>query len=611
MNTLKIKDLYVGKPDAKDEIGFDGVEGFVNSVVIPETFNIDGLLHKDACFITGYKGTGKTALLFYLDYSIREKDPCACCSFIFFKDEFTEAKKREMESYSKRILSSITFGNEILLNNTDFEHIWRWLFFKRIVSDNEEYSDNLFVNNKEWEDFKNIVDKIKAPIDKKRSIIPEKLKLAVPVKDPYTQTEIAPSIEVDFSETKENENYLKFVELLDEAEEKLGCLTRTDVPYFIFVDELEAYYGDQQVFKRDLCFIRDLIFTVKRLNGIFKSFSTKTKVICSARTEIINAIFRFTVSKEMNKVTGGFEVPLIWNYSNTTSYYHPIIQVLLKRIYMCEDLDELDYKDIYNRWFPEKIHDIEPANYILNNGWNKPRDIVRLIYSAQNSIKCNETVFNQAVFDAIRKKYSSDSLAEIKEEMRALYTTENIDTIVTCFTGFKTIFSVNQLKERVKQYYSDSVIDIHFTQVLQDLYRLGFIGNYLPSSKTYRWQHKGDEGLIISDEWRFIVHYALHSALSLSGKQDYGFSQNAEPETGDMVNVVVTGGNRYYALVEFERFGRLYKGSIFCKNLNMGYVNHVLGVVNVGDEYRAQILDYNEQHKRWNLTLDFEHPKEE
>ena len=610
MNSVKIKDIYVGKPDAKDEIDFDGIEGFVDSVVIPETFNIESLLNKDACFITGYKGTGKTALLFYLDYLVKQNAPHSCTSFIFFKDEYTETKKQELEGYSKRIISSITFDTDTLVDNTDFEHILRWLFFKRIVSDNEDYSNNLFVDNECWQDFKSIVDKIKAPTDRKRSIIPNKISISAPIKDPVSMVEVSPGFEVDFGDLKNSPNYSLFISLLDQAEEKLGATTRTDTPYYIFVDELEAYYGDEKIFKRDLCFIRDLIFTVKRLNGIFKKIGSKTKVVCSARTEIINAIYRFIVSKELNKVTGGFEVPLIWNYNNTTSYQHPIIQVLLKRIYMCEDKQVLDYKDIYNRWFPELIHGIEPANYILNNAWNKPRDIVRLIASCQNTIKCNEGVFNQSVFDAMRKKYSSDSLAEIKEEMRALYKTSEIDTIISCFTGYKTTFSVRQLKERISTLYTDNVLTNRFDEVIQDLYRLGFLGNYLPSSKTYRWQHKGDEGVIVSDEWRLMVHYALHGALSLSSIQDYSISRTTEVEIGDMVNAIVTKVCHSNVLVEFERFGRKYTGSIFIANLNMGWIDSLYDVVYVGDEFRAQIKGYNPKYKSWDLTLDYVKPEE-
>src|SRR5690554_6540848 len=133
---LTIKDIYVGKPDAKDEIGFDGIEGFVKSFVIPDTFNINGLLHGNKYFITGYKGTGKTALLFYLEYLLKKETPYACSALIFFKDEFTETKKQDLEGFSKRIMSSITIENDTMLANTDFEYIWRWLFFKRIVADN-------------------------------------------------------------------------------------------------------------------------------------------------------------------------------------------------------------------------------------------------------------------------------------------------------------------------------------------------------------------------------------------------------------------------------------------------------------------------------------------
>ena len=108
-SNIKIKDIYVGRPDAKDEIHFDGIEDFVNSYVIPESYDIEGLLNGNHCFITGYKGTGKTALLFYLEYLVKKKKPYACTSFIFFKDGLTETQKQELEGYSKRISSSVAF----------------------------------------------------------------------------------------------------------------------------------------------------------------------------------------------------------------------------------------------------------------------------------------------------------------------------------------------------------------------------------------------------------------------------------------------------------------------------------------------------------------------
>ena len=38
MHEIKIKDIYAGKPDAKDEIDFGGLEEFIKTYVVAETF---------------------------------------------------------------------------------------------------------------------------------------------------------------------------------------------------------------------------------------------------------------------------------------------------------------------------------------------------------------------------------------------------------------------------------------------------------------------------------------------------------------------------------------------------------------------------------------------
>lgn len=449
------------------------------------------------------------------------------------------------------------------------------------------------------------MSRIKAPSNIKKTIIPPKIKLSMPCKDPISQVEIAPEIEVDFQNNKSDIAYNQFITIIDEAEQMFANVERTDVPYYIFVDELEAYYGDLNIFKRDLCLIRDLIFTVKRINGLFKNISDNTKIICSVRTEIIKSISRFIVTKEMNKVISGFEVPLIWDYNNTTSFHHPIMQILLKRIAICEeniDENEISSKEIYRKWFPEQIHMIEPANYILNNSWFKPRDIVRLITSAQNSIESGSECFSQAVFNSCQKKYSLDSLAEICEEMRALYTSEEIDVIISCFTGFRTIFSISQLKERINNLYSNTIISKKFTEVIEDLYRLGFLGNYLPASKTYRWQHKGDDHVILSDEWRLMIHHALQSALSIGRKQDFGLNNNTPPQIGDVVEVTVYNINCSFAFVYFYKGNKKYSGVIHISQFSDLFIEKITDYVDYNDVFLATIIAYDSNHQNWQLS---------
>lgn len=604
MKNITIKDIYSGKPDAKDEVSFEGISGFIKTFIVPQNSDLESLLTGNHCFISGYKGTGKTALLFYLDNLARERDSSACSSFIFFKEEYAELKNEEIDKFSKRGLSSITIDTDTLLNNSEFEYIWRWLFFKRIVADNENFHEGLFIDNEYWSQFKSIVAKIKGPINIKKSVIPNIVKLAIPYNDP-TGTSIAPEVQVDLSKRSTKNNYSSFVELIDEAENALSKVTKTDIPYYIFVDELEAYYGDQDVFKRDLYLIRDLIFTIKRFNSIFSSAGmSNIKILCSIRDEIVNAITRFIVTKEINKVTSGFEIPLRWNYSNTNSFSHPIMQILLRRIAISESEDNDTYrtdKKIITQWFPEDIHGIEPSKYVLNNSWHKPRDIVRFITSAQNSIHSDSTSFSQAVFSNLHKQYSIDSLTEIREEMRALYTSEQIEEIIIVFTGFKSIFSISQLRTRVSDLFSNSIMDTEFNTVLNDLYRLGFIGNYFPASHMYRWQHKGDNRLIISEEWRIMIHQALQSALSVGKKLDYSMKRFEEPQTGDVVFLEVKRITKSFVNGSIDYYGKSYPAYIHISKIADNYIHDIKDFLTEGDEIRAAIISYDDRRSKWEL----------
>ena len=604
---ITIRDIYAGKPDAKDEINFEGRENFIKSFVVAEHFNLDSLISGSIIFITGFKGTGKTALLFYLDDMVHKEDEQACASYIFFKEDFTDTRRIELERMSRRVLSSITVAPEALVGTTEFEYIWRWIFWKQIVADNETYSRNLFLDDDEWRNFEKIVNQIIEPVNKRKFQIPNSIKIQLPIKEPTTMAEFAPELKVDFRDQK-SEQYQNFVKLVDQADEAFTKVTKTDIPYYLFVDELEAYYGDSDTFKRDLYMIRDLIFTVKRYNLIFARLGFRNaKAICSIRTEIINAISRFIVTKEINKVISGFTLPLNWNYSNSNSYAHPIMQILLKRISICSQDENSSDLDIYRKWFPENIHDLEPANYILNNSWLKPRDMIRLMITAQNSLYNDSEAFYTKVFDSIVKAYSEDSLQEIKEELRALYTSEEIDCIIMCFTGFQTVFTLHDLKERIGHYFSETILENNLNQVLNDLYRLGVIGNYLPVSKTYRWKHRGDDVIILADEWRICVHIALHSALSLGRRNDYGLNRGKEPQPGDIsIGAIVERVEKYFVKVRFQHYGMEYRGQIHISEIAKwkgSYIEDLRYTVYRGEKIDVVVKDYNDKYSIWDLTI--------
>lgn len=70
----------------------------------------------------------------------------------------------------------------------------------------------------------------------------------------------------------------------------------------------------------------------------------------------------------------------------------------------------------FHQWFPEKVNNKDTVNYILDNGWNKPRDIVRLLYKLQRTAAVKSDLEKaaevKAQIDALSKE-----LAALRKEV--------------------------------------------------------------------------------------------------------------------------------------------------------------------------------------------------
>lgn len=331
-----------------------------------------------------------------------------------------------------------------------------------------------------------------------------------------------------------------------------------------------------------------------------RNHNVKTKMICSVRSEILNSINRFVISKELNKITSGYETPLKWDYKNTNSFQHPILKILIKRIKYAEGEKYTSDKALIDKWFPEKINGIDAANYILNNSWCKPRDIVRLILSAQNCMAAENESFSQSTIDMCKKKYSQDSMDEIKEEMRALYSAEQIDLIIGCLTGFKRKFSYQEIRNRVEKYYEDTFLKERLFTILNDLYRLGIIGNFMNGS--YRWQHKGDDRIILDDVWMIIIHPALLTALSVNSKQDRAIGRK-NPKQGEKVRVLINRVYNRYAFGTFESGSKKHRAFLHISKIANEYVCDLNDYIEKGKKYEATLLRYDEEHDSWHIIV--------
>lgn len=618
-----INDIYAGKPDAGDEIRERGYDEFASNYIQPTGVNIDGLAstkYGTPFFIIGDKGTGKTALLHFLEKYICTIDEAACPSFLYFETDFSQVKRAKFDEISRTISTSISIDHTIATDGKsvecDFSYIWRWQIYQKIITDNEAFNGGLFSNDdNSWSDFVSEVGKVSKTIENGRMRIPAKVSVNV-TSNPHLGT-ITPGLEIepiDFSKSNfhTTKGYREFVEVIDKADVLLNKVKRTDIPYYVFIDELEAYRGENDRFYRDLRMIRDLLFTVKKMNDIFQD---GTKFICSIRPEILNAISRFVQPNQLHKIMQGYDERLIWEHTNTNSFSHPIIGILLQRIRIAEERNQertISNSEIIKKWFVPSVYNTHICTYILDNTWHKPRDIVRLLLSAQARNSKNSKMFNQYVFETFMPEYSKQCLVEVREEMFALYTPDDVEQIFNCLQGFKSTFTYQEICDRAKRLYPDSVFAEKTYTVLSDMYRIGIIGNSLGSDKSPRWEYKQQHRLIIDDPWRIIIHPSLHIELSVSGRNDKHIKRSAKKVQNktlgngqSVFSATIKEVCYSYILVSFTKDGNKQNGFIGVKHLNMSDAKEgsLEEHFKVGDVVNARIGQYDNNYSFWYMDI--------
>lgn len=403
---LTIGNIYAGKPDANDEIKEQGFDEFVSSYIKPTGINIEELAitkYGSPYFVMGDKGTGKTALLHFLENHVRTIDEAACSSFVFFESGYSQVDRAKLNTISQAISTPIAVDTTIASSGEelecDFTYIWRWQFYQKVIDDNNNsFNNNLFLADENWAKFCLEISKIEKTIHGGKMRIPAKVTFSASANAQLGTVEPSIGIEpLDLSKPHFNNtaSYGDFIKIIEKADELVLSVTRTDIPYYIFIDELEAYRSDNDVFYRDLRMIRDLLFTTKRMNDTFRR---QTKFICSVRLEIINSINRFVQSNQLHKIMQGYDKRLTWEYTNTNSFKHPIISILTRRIEMAEakaGMPIFPQDELIKKWFVPQVYNMHICTYILDHTWHRPRDIVRLILAAQSKNSRNFCLFNQ------------------------------------------------------------------------------------------------------------------------------------------------------------------------------------------------------------------------
>jgi len=297
IKTLQLKDLFVGKTDAKNELTENSLrekERFIDSFLIPENINIEDFFNGKRYYITGLKGTGKTALLRYLAISV-ENNYNSITAFILFKSEFTDEDKTAFARAANTYMTVKNVESEI---DEDYVNVWQWFLHRHIIKISIANNFAFFDEDSNWEKYSKCVSSPKLGNEESgiTRLFPKLKKGNVEIEGDFEF--LKGKLGLEFEWDNETAKQVKFSSIVRQANELFKKLSPKNKKLFIFLDELELTLGKNKVYQRDIKLIRDLIVAVNNLNILSRKLSFPLYFITGVRSEVLTSIQ--SAGKEIN-----------------------------------------------------------------------------------------------------------------------------------------------------------------------------------------------------------------------------------------------------------------------------------------------------------------------
>lgn len=510
MDKLKIKDMYFGKIDGYNEFleyGQDTCKGLFFEF---PNININNIINGSIYYIFGNKGTGKTMLLKYLESTVLENPATCFTEFIRFKRDVDDEERNQLKrsavlpnSFEEIIETDIPKDKTL-----DCTLAWQVYLIKVIVSRLEETEYGVFDRtDSSWIDLSKLLKAIYLNNENQSTI----KRILPKLKRGNVQLNIAQlgKTSLEFEWSDEEHTSVPFTSIAKQIIALYSNLKPVDDSIYIFIDELELAFKQTKKYQRDVTLIRDLILAIEYLSDLNRTSNYPVYIIAAVRTEV----YKHILSKglELNKTINDFGVTISWEQKGGNIKNHPLLKMLEKRINFSEEKAGIEpSKDIWHTYFTPYIDDkVEIQNYILNQTWYKPRDIIRLFTDIQKNSQ-NKNYFDQECFYNVRKQYAEDSWIEFEEFLTVKYSDTEVEGIKKSLIGISLPFSVSDYRKQIeeKSSFFQEVEKLSSTrqvsQILIDLYDSGIIGNYGSNS---RFVFKGDDE--IDPLMPLTIHYPL------------------------------------------------------------------------------------------------------
>lgn len=480
-----------GEFDARQEYLRDS-KFFISSFVPPSSISLSVLSNKNRFIIVGRKGCGKSACQLFIE--AEKGSEGYLTGFLSFYGDLAPSDYLEFQKTQKLKFLDADYVKNISVHY-DFREVWYRVFFIGIANIMKSAGiDNSFTQFclSTKGNSNSIVDGISKSLR-----ISVKLNLGF----------LSGDLSFDPSDLVQNgEVSLQDFNRIAKELIKFKCL---GTKIFYSIDELVVsnLSATTDEYKVRLSLIRDVVKVSNELNNFFVRHDIDWHITCSLRPEVRDQLNK--IDAEISKIIDSNYIPLTW--TEPVSEDHPLMQVLHEKINNGSPTG--DSQSYYKRILPEYVtlsDQQQPfATFLLNQGWFRPRDIVRFlkVYQAKNG---RDRAMSEDGIKNSLSEYSRISAKEAFDELAVKYSIPVIEKIQKQINR-RTFDDKRELQGHLAAF--ERLVNLE--ELMDDLFQAGIISNvdYVRGKPRYFSSYREEETL--DDSMKIIIHPGLWSFFNI------------------------------------------------------------------------------------------------
>jgi len=380
---------------------------------------------------------------------------------------------------------------------TRYPTVWSWLLLLTVL---DSYTrDNGAPSNDDGE-FLRVTGELR-----RRGVLPARNLAEMTLKSSKKSFKVQlPSIlEMTFEQPTISNVDLAFVQFVENLR-SLVSQFETPNRHIVIIDGLDDVLIEKEVQYEA---VGALVLEAARLNHLFTSSGTGTKIVLLCRTELYERL----PGSNKNKVRQDAALELDWYHDPRTPSDSLLVELANRRA----KLRYPTLKDVFWEFFPREVEKRHPAEFLLEHTRHIPRDFVQVLNRIQQ-FSTGEPLNREQILSGLRSYSMNYFLPEIRDELDGYLSREEIDMLLKAF-GFmrKRDFLFSELSAACKEL--GVVGDSTIRRALDLLFECSGIGNVhnRPTGSAYFTFKYRNRNAVFSPMDRIILHRGLWKALNL------------------------------------------------------------------------------------------------